>query len=46
MMTAIVDNSVAVARDINEIISVGMPALRARLGQPASSTVRPVRPPR
>jgi photosystem II stability/assembly factor-like uncharacterized protein len=46
MMTTIVDNSAAVARDINEIITVRMPALRARLGQPASSSVQPIRPPR
>ena len=46
MMTAILANSTTVAGDISEIITVRMPALRARLGQPPAATVTAVRPPR
>jgi hypothetical protein len=45
LMTTIVANSTTAAGDISEIITVRMPALRARLGQPAI-TANPVNPPR
>ena len=46
LITSIVDNSLNVVNGINDVITNRMPALRARLGQPAATTVSPVRPPR
>ena len=46
LLATIVDNSVAVVTELNEIITVRMPALRASLGQTGPAGVSPVRPPR
>jgi photosystem II stability/assembly factor-like uncharacterized protein len=46
LITTIVDNSVNVVSQINDVITNRMPGLRARLGQPPSLAVRPVGPPR
>jgi hypothetical protein len=46
LITSIVDNSVNVAGEINDVITNRMPALRVRLGQAAAASVSPIRPPR
>jgi hypothetical protein len=46
LIESIVANSMTVTTEINDVITVRMPALRARLGQPQASSVNPIRPPR
>ena len=46
LMTAIMTNSIAVASDANDILTVKMPAVRARLGQRAPAAIARIEPPR